>query len=233
MKILMVLTSHGRLGETGAPTGFWMEEFAAPWYVFRDAGAEVTLASPKGGLPPVDPKSLEPDFQTAATRRFEDDPEARKALAGTVALSGISPDEFDAVFYPGGHGPLWDLARDPHSIALIESLHAAGAPVAAVCHGPAVFRNARTPQGPLVDGRKVTGFANSEEAAVQLTDVVPFSVEDELKRNGAKYSKGEDWTPHVVIDGHLITGQNPASSVAAAKALLDRLRSSKGNGIDS
>jgi len=222
----MVLTSHDQLGDTESPTGFWLEEFAAPWYIFRDAGAEVTLASPEGGQPPLDPKSSEPDFQTDATRRFESDSGAQAALASTVKLAEVPPSDFDAVFYPGGHGPLWDLAEDPHSIALIESLYERGKPVAAVCHGPAVFRHTRTSSGPLVEGKAVTGFANSEEAAVQLTDVVPFSVEDELKRNGGTYSKGSDWHPHVVIDGHLITGQNPASSEEAAKAVLEKLRSS-------
>jgi putative intracellular protease/amidase len=226
IKILMVLTSHDRLGDTGERTGFWLEEFAAPYYIFRDAGLEMTLASPAGGQPPLDPKSSAPEFQTEATRRFETDREAQAALADTVKLSEVSPGDFDAVFYPGGHGPLWDLAEDPHSIALIESVYARGKPVAAVCHGPAAFRNTRTPDGPMVAGKAVTGFANSEEAAVQLTDIVPFSVEDELRRHGGNYSKGEDWHPHVVIDGRLITGQNPASSGDAARAVLEMLRDS-------
>jgi putative intracellular protease/amidase len=229
MKVLMVLTSHDRLGNTGKKTGFWLEEFAAPYYVLKDAGAEITLASPQGGQPPVDPKSHEPDFQTAATQRFNQDKEAQAALASTLKLSEISPREFDAVFYPGGHGPLWDLAEDTDSIELINEMYAAGKPVAAVCHAPCVLRHAQSPEGkPLVQGKRVTGFANSEEAAVQLTDVVPFLVEDELVRLEGLYTKGEDWQPHTESDGHLITGQNPASSESAAKLLLKQLdRSSK------
>jgi putative intracellular protease/amidase len=224
MKILMVLTSHDRLGNTGRPTGFWLEEFAAPYFVFKDAGAEITLASPKGGQPPLDPKSNEPDAQTEAIERFNRDPDAQAALFDTVPLSGINPGDFDAVFYPGGHGPMWDLAEGRDSIALIEALYAAGKPVAAVCHGPGAFRHARSPEGyPLVQGKSVTGFANSEEAAVGLTEVVPFLVEDMLRENGGKYSKAGDWQCHVVADGHLITGQNPASSEATARALLERL----------
>jgi putative intracellular protease/amidase len=225
MKILMVLTSHDRLGDTGKKTGFWLEEFAAPYYVLKNAGAEITLASPQGGQPPVDPKSNEPDFRTEATERFNRDKEAQAALAATLRLSEVSPEEFDAVFYSGGHGPLWDLAEDPASIALIEAMYAAGKPVAAVCHGPCVLLHAKAPDGlPLVQGKRVTGFANSEEAAVQLTDVVPFLVEDELVRLGGLYSKAEDWQPHTESDGHLITGQNPASSEAAACLLLTRLK---------
>jgi putative intracellular protease/amidase len=225
MKILMVLTSHDRLGDTGKKTGFWLEEFAAPYYVFKDAGATLTLASPQGGQPPLDPKSDAPDAQTEATRRFRDDPAAQQALANTVKLSGVSPDEFDAVFYPGGHGPLWDLAEDPDSIRLIETMFAAGKAVAAVCHAPGVLRHVKGPDGaPLVRGKRVTGFTNTEEAAVQLTDVVPFLVEDVLIRNGGNYSKGPDWAPYVVTDGRLVTGQNPASSEAGAHALLDLLR---------
>jgi putative intracellular protease/amidase len=224
MKVLMVLTSHDRLGNTGKKTGFWLEEFAAPYYVLKDAGAEITLASPQGGQPPVDPKSHEPDFQTAATQRFNQDKEAQAALASTLKLSEISPREFDAVFYPGGHGPLWDLAEDTDSIELINAMYSAGKPVAAVCHAPCVLRHAQSPEGkPLVQGKRVTGFTNSEEAAVQLTDVVPFLVEDELVRLGGLYTKGEDWQPHTESDGHLITGQNPASSEAAAKLLLKQL----------
>ncbi|MGZ8201378.1 MAG: type 1 glutamine amidotransferase domain-containing protein [Methylosarcina sp.] len=224
MKVLMVLTSHDRLGDTGKKTGFWLEEFAAPYYVLKDAGAEITLASPQGGQPPVDPKSREPDFQTSATQRFNQDKEARAALAATLKLSEISPQEFDAVFYPGGHGPLWDLAEDADSIELINAMYAAGKPVAAVCHAPCVLRHTQSPEGkPLVQGKRVTGFANSEEAAVQLTDVVPFLVEDELVRLGGLYTKGEDWQPHTESDAHLITGQNPASSEAAAKLLLKQL----------
>lgn len=221
MKLLMVLTSHDRLGDTGQATGFWLEELAAPYYAFKDAGADITLASPLGGQPPLDPKSDAPDFQTAATRRFKSDPAAQAALAGTKKLSDVTAGVFDAVFYPGGHGPLWDLAEDPDSIALIESTLAAGKPLAAVCHAPAVLRHAKAPSGrPLVSGRNVTGFTNTEEEAVQLTEVVPFLVEDMLVQNGGKYTKGADWEPYVVTDGLLVTGQNPASSEPAARALL-------------
>jgi putative intracellular protease/amidase len=224
MKILMVLTSHDQLGDTGRKTGFWLEELAAPYYAFKDSGAEITLASPKGGQPPLDPKSSEPDFQTDATRRFEADAEANAALAETVPLDTVSHDAFDAVFYPGGHGPLWDLAEDRNSISLIEDTLAAGKPVALVCHAPGVLRHAKAADGrPLVEGKKVTGFTNSEEEAVGLTNIVPFLVEDELKRNGGQYSKLGDWEPYVLTDGLLITGQNPASSEPAAKALIDRL----------
>jgi putative intracellular protease/amidase len=224
VKILMVLTSHDQLGNTGEKTGFWLEEFAAPYYVFKDAGAEITLASPKGGQPPLDPKSSAPASQTNATRRFEADASAKAALAATAKLSTLSHKDFDAVFYPGGHGPLWDLAEDPASIGLIESTIAAGKPVAAVCHAPGVLRHTKSPDGkPLVRGKSVTGFTNTEEAAVGLTKVVPFLVEDMLKQNGGKYSKGADWQSHVVADGLLITGQNPASSEDAARALLKKL----------
>lgn len=228
-KVLMVLTSHDRLGDTGQRTGFWLEEFAAPYYVLRDAGVEITLASPRGGMPPIDPKSDAPDAETPAMKRFRGDPEAQRALANTIELSSVSPDDFDAVFFPGGHGPLWDLANDRTSIGLIERLYAAGKPVAAVCHGPAVLRHAQGPDGaPLVKGKTVTGFTNTEEAAVGLTDVVPFSVEDALKANGGRYSKAEDWASHAVVDGNLITGQNPASSEATAKALLEALSTGVG-----
>lgn len=221
MKILMVLTSHDRLGETGHKTGFWLEEFAAPYYAFRDAGAELTLASPLGGQPPLDPKSDDPGFQTDATRRFRADAAAQAQLASTLRLDSVRAEDFDAVFYPGGHGPLWDLAEDPASRALIEAVYAAGKPVAAVCHAAAVFRHARGQDGrPLVSGRRVTAFSNTEEAAVQLTDVVPFLVEDMLRANGAEYSRAADWQEHVVTDGRLVTGQNPASSEATARALL-------------
>ncbi len=224
--ILMVLTSHDRLGNTGRKTGFWLEEFAAPYYVLKDAGAEITLASPKGGQPPIDPTSDDPASQTPAMKRFKGDPEAQHALATTVRLSSVAADDFDAVFYPGGHGPLWDLAEDRDSIALIEKTYAAGKPVGAVCHGPAVFRRAKAPDGaPLVRGKSVTGFSNTEEAAVGLTDIVPFLVEDALTANGGRYSKAENWADHSVADGNLITGQNPASSASAAKALLERLAS--------
>ncbi|SIO69606.1 Putative intracellular protease/amidase [Burkholderia sp. GAS332] len=224
MKILMVLTSHDQLGNTGRKTGFWLEEFAAPYYVFKDAGADLTLASPKGGQPPLDPKSDDPDAQTDATRRFSKDAKAQAALAHTAKLSTVSAADYDAVFYPGGHGPLWDLAEDPHSIALIEALYAAGKPVGLVCHAPGVLRHTKAPdETSLVRDKPVTGFSNAEEAAVGLTDVVPFLVEDMLKKNGAQYSKGPDWQSHVVVAGNLITGQNPASSEAAAQALLTKL----------
>lgn len=225
MRILMVLTSHDQLGETGNKTGFWLEEFASPYYVFKDASADITLASPDGGQPPLDPKSDEPDFQTDATRRFKEDQDAQAALANTVKLADVSAENFDAVFYPGGHGPLWDLAEDRSSIALIESMYAAGKPVAAVCHAPAVFKHTKTSEGsPLVEGKSVTGFSNSEEDAVQLTEIVPFLVEDELKAKGGNYSKGDDWHPYALTDGNLITGQNPASSELAAMAVLDKLK---------
>lgn len=225
MKILIVLTSHDMLGDTGRKTGFWLEEFAAPYYAFVDAGAAVTLASPKGGQPPLDPKSDDPDAQTDATRRFRQDADAQRVLANTQRLADMQAADFDAVFYPGGHGPLWDLAEDAKSVALIETMLAAGKPVSAVCHAPGVLRHAKTADGkPLVQGRQVTGFSNSEEAAVQLTDVVPFLVEDELTHLGGLYSRGPDWQPHVVCDGLLVTGQNPASSVAVAEALLERLK---------
>lgn len=224
MKILMVLTSHDKLGNTGKNTGFWLEEFAAPYYVFEDAGVIVTLASPRGGKPPLDPKSDDPASQTEATRRFKADPRAQAALASTLKLREVSADDFDAVFYPGGHGPLWDLAEDASSIALIEAMAAAGKPAAFVCHAPGVLRRPKTPDGaPVVQGKAVTGFADSEEQAVGLSQVVPFLVEDMLKQNGGNYSKAADWAPHVVVDGLLITGQNPASSEPAAKALLERL----------
>lgn len=224
MKILMVLTSHDSLGDTGEKTGFWLEEFAAPYYVFKDAGADITLASPRGGQPPLDPKSDAPEAQTEATRRFKADPDAQAALAHTVQLADVSAVDFDAVFYPGGHGPLWDLAEDAASIALIEATLAAGKPLAAVCHAPGVLRHPQTPAGaPIVQGKTVTGFTNSEEEAVGLSEVVPFRVEDMLKKNGGNYSCEADWQAHVVTDGLLITGQNPASSGPAAKALLAKL----------
>ena len=224
MKVLMVLTSHDRLGDTGRKTGFWLEELAAPYYAFKDAGAEIVLASPKGGKPPLDPKSNEPDAQTEFTHRFEADADAMAQLANTVRLDSISQADFDTVFYPGGHGPLWDLAEDKHSIALIESFIAAGKHVAFVCHAPGVLRHVKTPEGkPLVEGRKVTGFTNTEEEAVGLTHVVPFLVEDELIAKGGIYSKGEDWSSYVLTDGLLITGQNPTSSAATAEQLLKQL----------
>jgi putative intracellular protease/amidase len=221
MKILMVLTSHDKLGDTGNKTGFWLEEFAAPYYVFKDAGAEITLASPKGGQPPLDPSSDADDAQTEATKRFKSDDAAQKELANTEVLSSVSADGFDAIFYPGGHGPLWDLAEDKASINLIESFAASDRPVGAVCHAPAVFKHTKgTDDKPLVSGKTVTGFTNTEEEAVGLTDVVPFLVEDMLKTNGGTYKKGDDWASFVVTDGKLVTGQNPASSEEAAHKLL-------------
>ncbi|AIT05477.1 dimethylallyltransferase [Sphingomonas taxi] len=224
MKILIVLTSHDQLGDTGKKTGFWLEELAAPYYVFKDAGAEITLASPKGGQPPLDPKSDEPSSQTDATRRFAADPEAQAALADTHVLAEQSAADFDAIFYPGGHGPLWDLAEDPRSIGLIEAAIAVDKPVALVCHAPGVLRHVKGSNGTsLVAGKTITGFTNSEEAAVGLTDVVPFLVEDILKANGGQFTRGDDWASHVVSDGLLITGQNPGSSADAAQRLLDLL----------
>ena len=224
MKILVVLTSHDKLGDTGRKTGFWLEEFAAPYYVFTDAGVDLVLASPAGGQPPLDPKSNEPQFRTDLTRRFEQDENARSALASTVPLQTISHDGFDSVFYPGGHGPMWDLAEDPNSIGLLERFYAAGKPVALVCHSPGVLRHVRAPDGrALVDGKKVTGFTNSEEEEMGLTKVVPFLVEDELKRLGAVFCRVSNWKPFVITDGLLITGQNPASSGQGAQALLQTL----------
>lgn len=224
MKILMVLTSHDKLGDTGKKTGFWLEEFAAPYYVFKDAGAAITLASPHGGQPPLDPKSDDPSSQTENTHRFKADPAAQAVLASTLKLREVSSSDFDAVFYPGGHGPLWDLAEDTFSIALIEAMLAAGKPVALVCHAPAALRHPKTANGaPVVQGKAVTGFTNTEEQAVGLTQVVPFLVEDMLKENGGNYSKVADWQPYVVKDGLLITGQNPASSEQAARELLEKL----------
>lgn len=224
MRLLMVLTSHEDLGDTGRKTGFWLEEFAAPYYVFKDAGAQITLASPKGGQPPLDPKSDEEDAQTEATRRFKEDSEAQEALANTRKLSEIEADGFDAIFYPGGHGPLWDLADDADSIRLIEAFAESDRPVGAVCHAPAVFRRTETRDGrPLVSGRRVTGFSNSEEEAVGLTEVVPFLVEDMLEKNGGDFEKGPDWSSYVAVDGKLVTGQNPASSEKAAQEVLELL----------
>lgn len=224
MKIVKVLTSHDQLGDTGDKTGFWLEEFAAPYYVLKDAGAEITLASPRGGQPPLDPKSDEPDFRTGATERFKADADARDALANTLPLATIVAEDYDAVFYPGGHGPLWDLSQDKASIALIEALYSAGKPVAAVCHASAVLNRALDRDGQaLVAGKSVTGFSNSVEAAVALTDIVPFLVEDQLRALGGEYSCADDWQPHVVVDGHLITGQNPASSESAAREVLTLL----------
>ncbi|GGA57814.1 type 1 glutamine amidotransferase domain-containing protein [Sphingomonas psychrolutea] len=224
MNILIVLTSHDQLGDTGAKTGFWLEELAAPYYVLKAAGADLTLASPKGGQPPLDPKSADESAKTDDTRRFEADAEATAQLAHTVRLDSVKLADFDAIFYPGGHGPLWDLAEDATSRALIEGAIAAGKPVALVCHAPGVLRHVQAADGsPLVSGTKVTGFTNTEEAAVGLTDVVPFLVEDMLTQNGGIFSKTGDWGVNVVRDGLLITGQNPASSGAAATALVEAL----------
>lgn len=225
MKILMVLTSHDQLGDTGKKTGFWLEELAAPYYTFIDAGAEVVLASPAGGQPPLDPKSNEPDAQTETTKRFEADEVAMQALANTHKLGEVLNQDFDAVFYPGGHGPLWDLAKDQNSISLIEQTLQVDKPVALVCHAPGVLRDVKDAEGrSIVEGKTVTGFSNTEEDGVGLTDIVPFLVEDMLKEKGGKYSKAEDWQVHVQQDGLLITGQNPASSAATAEALLKLLK---------
>ncbi|WP_136795734.1 MULTISPECIES: type 1 glutamine amidotransferase domain-containing protein [Desulfosediminicola] len=225
MNILMVLTSHNQLGDTGHKTGFWLEEFASPYYLFKDRNFTVTLASPKGGQPPVDPMSEQPDHQTAATLRFSNDDEAKEQLANTLRLDSVEPENFDAIFYPGGHGPLWDLAEDKHSISLIEQFARQEKPAGFVCHGPAVLRHVKGIDGrPLVSGKRVTGFSNSEEAAVQLTGVVPFSVEDMLTANGGLYIKADDWTNHVQVDGRLITGQNPASSESTALHLVKVLK---------
>ena len=221
MKILMVLTSHDQLGDTGRKTGFWLEEFAAPYFVFRDAGAQLTLASPKGGQPPIDPKSDLPENQTDAMARFKNDRAAQTALSQTVKLADMKSEDFDTIFYVGGHGPMWDLVDNPDSIALIESFYNSGKPVAAVCHSPAVFHRVTYNGQPLVKGKRVTGFTNGEEEAVQLTHVVPVLVEDELKRVGGLYEKAPDWQSFAITDGRLITGQNPASSTAAAQALLN------------
>ena len=223
MKILIVLTSHDKLGNTGRKTGFWLEEFAAPYYTFLDAGATVTLASPKGGQPPLDPKSDTPEGQTDFTRRFKQDPAAQAVLAKTSRLADVKTSDYDAVFYPGGHGPMWDLTEDPHSIALIEAFFYDGMPVAAVCHAPGVFHRVKFQGQPIVKDKRVTGFTNGEEAAVHLTKVVPFLVEDELKRLGGLYEKAADWASFVITDGRLVTGQNPASSKVAAEALLKLL----------
>ena len=220
MKILMVLTSHNQLGNTGRPTGFWLEEFAAPYFVFRDAGIELTLASPQGGQPPVDPKSDLPENQTPAMARFKKDAAAQKALANTVKLADVKAEDFDTVFYPGGHGPMWDLAESPTSIALLEAFYNSGKPIALVCHSPGVLRHVTYQGAPLVKGKHVAGFTNGEEEEMQLTKVVPFLVEEELLRLGAIYEKRANWQPFSVTDGRLITGQNPASSTSAAQALL-------------
>lgn len=227
MKILMVLTSHNQLGTTGRPTGFWLEEFAAPYFVFRDAGVKLTLASPQGGQPPIDPKSDLPENQTPAMERFKQDAEAQEALAYTVRLADVKAEDYDSVFYPGGHGPMWDLAESPVSTALIESFYNSGKPVAMVCHAPGVLRHVTSQGEPLVKGKRITGFTNGEEEEVQLTHVVPFLVEDELLRLGAIFEKVSNWEPFSVVDGHLITGQNPASSTSTAQALLKMLRTTQ------
>lgn len=225
MKVLIVLTSHDQLGNTGNKTGFWLEEFANPYYQLKDAGVEVVLASPLGGKPPLDPKSNEPDFQTDDTHRFDDDKAAQAELAKTNKLADMKVEDFDAVFYPGGHGPLWDLHNDKNSIALIEGFIAAGKPVATVCHAPSVLLKAKDKNGDsLVKGKKVTGFSNTEEAAVELTDVVPYLLEDQLVAMGGLYQKVEDWNPLAVVDGLIITGQNPGSSAAVAQALVKALK---------
>jgi putative intracellular protease/amidase len=221
MKILMVLTSHDQLGNTGRPTGFWLEEFAAPYFVFRDAGVELTLASPKGGQPPIDPKSDLPENQTPAMTRFKQDAAAKAALARTLKLADMSSEDFDTVFYPGGHGPMWDLAESADSIALLESFYNSGKPIALVCHSPGVLRHVKYKGVPLVQGKRVTGFTNGEEEEVQLTKVVPFLVEDELLRLGAIFEKVRNWQPFAITDGRLVTGQNPASSTVAAQALIN------------
>jgi putative intracellular protease/amidase len=224
MKILMILTSHSDLGDTGEKTGFWLEEFTTPYYVFIDAQSNVTLASPEGGQPPLDPKSDQEDSQTDTTNRFKADPSAQQALANTEKLSNIIPEMYDAVFYVGGHGPMWDLANNPESIALIENMNTAAKPIGAVCHAPSVLLNVKSSDGSyLVDQRHVTGFSNSEEAAVELTEIVPFLLEDELQARGGVYSKQDDWTPYSISDGNLITGQNPASSEKVSKGILSLL----------
>lgn len=225
MKILIVLTSHDQLGDTGEKTGFWLEEFAAPYYLLKDAGAAITLASPKGGQPPLDPKSALPENQTEATKRFNGDSAAQAELASTKKLAEVSADDFDAIFFPGGHGPMWDLADNALSIALIEAFVKADKPVAAVCHAPVALVNARGRDGAyLVKGQRVTGFTNEEEAAVGLAAVVPFLLEDRLKERGGIFSRAANWAPHVQVDGKLVTGQNPASSGPAAEELLKLLR---------
>jgi len=225
IKVLIVLTSHSDLGNTGHKTGFWIEEFAAPYYVLADAGIQVTIVSPKGGQPPIDPKSALPESQTAATRRFDNDAALKEKLAHTLKLTDVKAEDYDAVFYPGGHGPLWDLANDTNSIALIEKFYNEKKPVAFVCHAPGALIKTRLPNGePLVKGKDVTGFSDSEEEAVQLTKIVPFLLEDELKKLGANYSKGADWGSYVKVDGLLITGQNPGSSEEAANELIKMLR---------
>ncbi len=225
MKILMILTSHDRLGDTNQKTGFWLDEFAAPYYVFKDNGCQITIASPAGGHPPIDPKSDVPGTRTETTERLSKDKEAQEMLANTRRLDSLNPEEFDAVFYPGGHGPLWDLAEDINSITLIEAFNRREKPIGFVCHAPGVLLRVKDNEGkPLVQGKRVTGFSNSEESLIQLTEVVPFMVQDMLNTNGALYSKSENWTSHIEVDGNLVTGQNPASSQAAAEAIIKLLK---------
>jgi putative intracellular protease/amidase len=227
MKILMVFTSHDQLGNTGLKTGFWLEEGAAPYFVFRDAGVQLTLASPKGGQPPIDPKSDDPQNQTPAQVRFKKDAEAQKAFANTLRLADMKAEDFDTIFYPGGHGPMWDLAEDPVSIALLESFYNSGKPIALVCHSPGVLRHVKYKGVPLVKDKQVTGFTNGEEEFMKLTKVVPFLVEDELLRLGAIFEKKANWQPFTITDGRLITGQNPASSTVTAQALLNYMAAKK------
>ncbi len=223
-KVLFVITSHDELGDTGRKTGVWIEEFAAPYYYLADAGVQVSIASPKGGRPPIDPMSEEPGYQTEHTRRFYHDDKMQEMFSNTLRLEDIDQDDYDAIFYPGGHGPMWDLSEDRDSIALIEGFYSHDKPVTAVCHGPAAFKNVKNPDGtPLITGKKVSGWSNTEEAAVNATDIVPFSLENMLKENGGIYSKTEDWGAYVVVDGQLITGQNPASSVLVAEKLLEKI----------
>ena len=225
MKILFVLTSHDKLGDTGKKTGFWIEEFAGPYYTLLDKGVEITLATPKGGKAPIDPSSDTEDASTEDTKRFKSDENAQNLINNTHKLAEMNPLDFDAVFYPGGHGPLWDLANDAESITLIETFYSQEKPVSFVCHAPAALKSVKTQNGePLVKGKKVTGFTNSEEEAVNLVDVVPFLVEDMLQENGGIYSKKEDWAAYAIQDGLLITGQNPASSKLVAEKLYDTVK---------
>ena len=225
MNILFVLTSHSQLGDTGNKTGFWVEEFASPYYLLSDTGASITVATPNGGAAPIDPSSASPDAATPATDRFNTDTDANALITNTKVLADMNPDDFDAVFYPGGHGPLWDLTKNASSIALIEKFNMQQKPIAFVCHAPAALKNVKNTDGtPIVNGKKVTGFTNSEEAAVQLTSIVPFLVEDMLSENGGVYSKKEDWAAYAVQDGNLITGQNPASSELVAEKLRESLQ---------
>lgn len=224
-KVLFVITSHDELGSTGEKTGVWLEEFAGPYYFMKNKGVEITLASPQGGRPPIDPKSELPDFQTASTKRFESDSETQGVFSKTEKLENVNHKDFDAVFYTGGYGPLWDLADNKHSITLIEAFYNSNKPVGSVCHGPAIFKNTKDTSGkPIVQGKKVTAYSNSEEAAINFTDIVAFSVEDMLTENGAIYSKGPDWNPYAQEDGLLVTGQNPASSELVAELLLEKLK---------